>query len=420
MTKPFDSETPAEKVRYRPTGSTRRVHRLMSRLERRPPTPGQLADIEIRYKQRIVGIVTLMLALVSGVWTFEGAYTLTERIGGESFRTIIVSGLIALAVTSAQVTAWWVLLSVVPRLKPGRKKLGISLVAALQIWTLAVSSTNNVVALTGESSLIAALQEQRAEYVHAVEAATARALAVKPYLGILKGESDGRCAQLVSEVERGSMTGARGTGSVSATLELLCAQSRSNYSQIADAVETTERRALEIQATLAAMSETLYDTSIPVFERETAFLQLTADADGWLRQTKADDMGRVLRTSHKAMAASVAALPAEQTALGVRQAAVIAGLKQSVLETGRLYSRVADELDALSEAAETPAATRVPIVFATVRAAPEHLPNVAAAIGVDLFTLFMTLAFMLARDTTRPAASTPSRTRKPKLSMKDE
>jgi len=418
MTKPFDEDTPARKVRE-PTPSPSRVRRFVESVTPKVLTQAQRAERDINYKQLIVAIVTLTLALVSGVWTFEGAYTLTERIGGESFRTVIVAGLIALAVTSAQVTAWWVLLGIIPRLKTGRKKLGVSLVAALQIWTLAVSSTNNVVALTGESALIAALQEQRTDYARAVEASTARALAIKPYLGVLEGEAAGRCAQLASEVERGSMTGARGTGSVSATLELLCAQSRSNYAQIAAAVDTTERRAQEIQATLAAMSKSLYDTETPVFDRETAFLQLTAEADSWLRQTKAADMSRVLRTSHKAMAASVSALPAEKTALGERQAAVIAGLKQSVLETGRLYSQVADELDALSEVAETPAATRVPIVFATVRAAPEHLPNVAAAIGVDLFTLFMTLAFMLARDTTRPKTS-PSRSRKPKLSLKDE
>ena len=386
------------------------------------PTPDELAEKNLNHKERMAALVILILSLISGVWTFEGAYLQNQRVGGDSFYTVVYSALIAVGVTAAQVTAWWVLIAVIPSLKPGRwLLLGMALTGALQLWTFAVSSTNNGVALTGGPALIRELQDQRSKYAEAIEQASARALAIKPYLGILEGEAEGRCAQLASEVERGGVTGSAGRGAVSGTLELLCAQSRRNAALMRSVVEANEARTIEAQQILSSMDRVIFDDSMTVFERETAFLQLAGQAEAWLLQTRSDDMSQVLRTSHKAMAASVSTLPTEAGSFGNRQTAVIEGLKASIGETGQLYSKVADDLERLPPG-ETPRAERVSIVFAVWRSAWHHLPSMAAALGIDLFQLFMVLAFILARGATpsKKGSSSRSRTSKPKLSLKEK
>ena len=401
------------------SGAERSAPRDGARRKRRPSAATRERQT-LEFQEAVVGIVILILAVISGVWTFEGAYLQNQRVGGDTVNVLIYATLIAIGVTAAQVTAWWVLVSVIPRLKSGRTLLlGVGLTAALQGWTWAVSSLNNAVALTGGPAIVRSLEDQSAAYARAVETATANALAVKPYLGLLEGEAEARCNLSEAERQDGAVTGAGGPGAVSATLAVLCNQSRANANLMRDVVGSTERRAREIQTTLSQMDTVIYDEDLSVFARETAFIELVGDVAAWLRQTRSDDLTEALRTSHQVMASSITTLPTTDDALGRRQAAVIAGLKTSVSETGKLYQQVGAKLDAMPEAAAPPPAQRVSVVEAVWDSAPHHLPSVAAALGIDTFNITILLAFILARETMRkktaPAtARHPPQPRKPK------
>lgn len=366
-------------------------------------------------KEVLVTFILFGLAIVSGVWTFEGVYLENMRTGGVSVVTVLYAALLALSVTAAHMIGWWLLLYVIPRLRSLRAAFaGAGLILMLQGWTFAVSTLSNLMALTGPSAILAELEDRRAELAEAVDAATARALAIKPFLGQFEGEAIGRCAQRDSELERGGLTGSGGRGAVVGTLDMLCAQSTGIFASIRDVVAETERRSGEVQFLLGDLDAAAHDHSRDIFERKSAFLQSAGEIQAWLRQTRADDLTKTLETAHRAMAASITTLPSEDGNFGSAQASVIEGLKSSIAETGHLYADLAGELADLPQP-ELPTLKRVDVVAAVLNRWRENLPAVAAAIGIDLFQLFTVLVFLLARDFTEPArppkAAAPRRKR---------
>lgn len=371
-------------------------------------------------KEALITFILFGLAIVSGVWTFEGVYMENMRTGGVSVVTILYAALLALSVTTAHMMGWWLLLHVIPRLKTFRAAIcGAALLILLQGWTFAVSTLSNLMALTGPSAILAELEDRRAEITDAVDAATARALAIKPFLGQFEGEAIGRCAQRDSELERGGLTGSGGRGAVVGTLDMLCAQSTGIFESIRDVVTETERRSAEVQSLLSDLDAAANDHSRHIFGRETAFLEVAGEIQSWLRQTRADDLTKTLETAHKAMAASITTLPADGGNLGTTQASVIEGLKASIAETGQLYAGLAEELSALPQPA-LPSLKRVDVVAAVLARWTENLPGVAAAVGIDLFQLFTVLVFLLARDFTVPKSSKKSPVTRRKRSSKLE
>ena len=149
-------------------------------------------DREITFKEKVAQLVILMLAILSGAYTFEGGYLNNLRVGGATFSTTLSAALLAVGVTAGIITAWWVMMSMMPRMKSPRTiAAGLTLILMLQGWMLAVSSLNNVIAQTAPSALVMEMSEQLDGLKDDVSIALDRALGVKPFSPILDGQAGG-------------------------------------------------------------------------------------------------------------------------------------------------------------------------------------------------------------------------------------
>ncbi|MEL7444257.1 MAG: hypothetical protein AAGK02_00395 [Pseudomonadota bacterium] len=344
----------------------------------------------------------LVLAVISGVWTFEGAYLSNLRVGGQTFATVVSAGLLSIGVTAAIMTAWWIMIAVIPTLRTtGRIAAGLCLILSLQVWMLGVSSLNNMVAQTAPAALTTHMEQVAKEYADAVDGAVASALAIKPFLGTIRGEAESRCAQMQAEIERGALTGSKGRGGVSGMLELLCVQSTAVADTLTTAIANAEQRAAEADRLLQQLDRDIQDHGQTIFERETAFLEGLGQLDAWLRRADADDLTRALSVAHEAMAASLAPPSLSGGAFGSKQRALIENLRLSVDATGQVYRDMIAQLQAGPPPIVQDRA-RISLIAAIWRSRVDHLPQIAAAIGIDLFQLFVVLAFLLAEGGRRP------------------
>ncbi|WP_375228634.1 hypothetical protein [Roseobacter sp. S98] len=349
------------------------------------------------FLQLIVAAVILLLSLISGGMTFEGAYLLNLRVGGQSFATVATAGLLAIGITAGIVTAWWVMMSILPMLRGVAKIVaGLVLIIALQFWMLSVSTTNNAIALGAADALITHMETTSAAYEAAISATLERGLAIKPYIGLLQGEAESRCEQAKGERERGTVTGSKGPGAVTGILELLCTQSTATVRAMRQAVEATEMRADEITRLLSKLDMVIWDHNKTVFKREAAFLSYVGDAKAWLRLASADDLTQTLNTAHGVMAAAVTPPSVSSGAFGATQQKLITGLKRSVEETGEVYKAIAATI-AAKPVPVLPEAARISLIKAVWKARLDLWPQLAAAVGIDYFQLFMVLAFMIGR-----------------------
>ncbi|MEM7669580.1 MAG: hypothetical protein AAF317_10595, partial [Pseudomonadota bacterium] len=90
------------------------------------PQPPAEPDRPWAFRKRVTNIVILVLAVISGVWTFEGAYLSNLRVGGQTFATVVSAGLLSIGVTAAIMTAWWIMIAVIPTLRTrGRITAGL-------------------------------------------------------------------------------------------------------------------------------------------------------------------------------------------------------------------------------------------------------------------------------------------------------
>ncbi|MEM9761902.1 MAG: hypothetical protein AAF968_05240 [Pseudomonadota bacterium] len=361
-------------------------------------------DRELRFMKRVVNLVILVLALISGAWTFEGAYLGNLRVGGQSFATVVSAGLLAIGVTAAIMTAWWVMMAVIPTLRsPGRIVAGLVLVLSLQGWMLGVSSLNNMVAQAAPAALTTHMESVAQDYADRVDTAVKASLSIAPFLGNLRGEAESRCAQAAAERDRGALTGSPGPGAVTAMLDLLCVQATTVAETLSAAVAEAETRAGTADDLLQQLDLDIHDHSRTIFERETAFLQGLARLEAWLRRSDASDLTRTLTVAHEAMAASIAPPSLTQGGFGARQQALIQDLRGSVDATGQVYRDMISGLPRQPVADHGPA--RISLIAAIWRSRIDHLPQIAAAIGIDLFQLFIVLAFLLAESGRRPQAA---------------
>lgn len=357
-------------------------------------------DPEIRalpFKKKVTAIVILLLALISGAMTFEGAYLLNLRVGGQSFATVVMAALIAIGVTAGIMTAWWVMMSVIPTLGSAKRvAAGLALVLALQGWMLAVSTTNNVIALGAPDALVSHMERTQSFYEKAVSAAMDRALAIKPYLGSLQGEAEGRCVQAEGERDRGSMSRAPGPGAISGMLDMLCTQSSAIVDTLRATVSTTEMRATEADDLLRRLDSVIWDHDKSVFAREREFLALLGKLKAWLRLTASEDLTKALETSHAVMAAGVTPPSLADGQFGALQQQLIGNLRASVEDTGAVYQRIAREL-AAKPLPSLPDSARISLPRAVWMSRLDLTPQIAAAVGIDFFQIFMVLAFLVGR-----------------------
>lgn len=367
------------------------------------PVFAQPKDVEddyattLRDREAVVQKIIFVLALISGWWTFEGAYLLNSRIGGDTLATTFSAAVLAIGVTCGCVTAWWVLMTVIPRLSSKRQIIaGCLLVGALQIWMLGVSSLNNVIAQSAQSSILAHLENQLAGIKRNVELAHLRADKTKQFLIPLRGESEGWCLRKDSELEKGVWTGSPGRGAVVGTLESLCAQSQSQVESFGLILAAVESRSSTIKDVLQRMDAVLYEFDLGVFEREREFIRLSSEVEDWLLATKADDLTTSMKFLRDSMSASVSALGTQSGQFGKVQQDAIQSFKLALQESSLVIQEFVEALDETPEP-EIIVVNRISLVDAVWRSKVDHLPQITAAVGIDMYQLFMVLTFLIGR-----------------------
>ena len=362
-----------------------------------PSEPSDLWEKHWRFIGIIVQSVIFLVAITSGVTTFDGAVLLNTRVGGVNFASIAYAGILAICVTSTIMCAWWVMMEVIPRQR-GTFRIAAALVLllALQGWTLAVSSSSNAISLGHKEALATHMAQTAQAFEATIAGISARSLAVKPRVSEFEGVARGRCLQAEGELKRGTLSDAPGKGGLTGVLYLLCAQSTETAQGLAASVETVEARADEVTKLLQDMNTVIWDTDKHIFERERRFLEIADEIKAWVRLSAGDDLASVLRTSLDVQAAALTPSSLASGSFGDKQRAIIEDLRAGVEQQGVVYKTLAAEIEAIP-VPELPDELRISLKEAVWRAQSSLTIQIALAVGIDFFQLFMVLAFMLGR-----------------------
>lgn len=340
-----------------------------------------------------LAITTLLLTIISGYMTFEGVLAERERDMGLTFDAVIHAVLVAIAVTVTLFVGWHVILSLTPRMRRWYLRIAAYIFAGLfTLWALSVSTWYNFVGLSGHASLLLYMSDAVDRMTGAVDAVTAQASEARAVIPALEGVAASTCASYDAEVTQGLGTGSRGVGKYSQALLSACTATKTATQKLNATASQSEDLGKRLGLALSALSDTLQDRSLTVLDREAAFRKGAAEVEALLRSVRNAGLRKTAEASLGALKSSVPDMPDDGGTFGAKQRALLDALR------GQMAGAITSLEKVLAGMATAPAITlerakRVTLTDVTRLYIDRSIPNLALAIGIDVFPLIM-MAFL--------------------------
>lgn len=343
--------------------------------------------------QAALKVTLVLLTFISGYMCFEGVLAERERDMGLSFEAVTHAVLVAAAVTVTLFVGWHIILSLTPRMRRWYLRLAAYVFAIIfTAWALAVSTWYNFVGLSGHASLILYMSEAVDNMTETVDTVTAQASQARAVIPALQAVAASTCASYEAEVTQGLGTGSKGVGKYSQALLSACTATRSSAESLDAKSSQIEQQAGGLGTTLQTLSSAVSDRAVPVLDREAAFRRGQADVETLLRSVRNARLRETAEAALAALKSSVPNMPDDGGSFGAKQRALLDALREQVsgaitaLET--VLAGMPDDTVAKSRRAE-----RVTLTDVSLRYIWRSIPNLALAVGIDLFPLIM-MAFL--------------------------
>lgn len=340
-----------------------------------------------------LAITTLLLTIISGYMTFEGVLAERERDMGLSFDAVVHAVLVAIAVTVTLFVGWHVILSLTPRMRRWYLRIAAYIFAGLfTLWALSVSTWYNFVGLSGHASLLLYMSDAVDRMTEVVDSVTAQASEARAVIPALEAVAASTCASYDAEVTQGLGTGSKGVGKYSQALLSACTATKTSAESLKAKAGQSEDEAKRLAATLSALSHTLEDRTLSVLDRESAFRKGAAEVEALLRSLRNAGLRKTAEASLAALKSSVPDMPDDGGTFGAKQRALLDSLR------GQMAGAITALENVLAGMATAPAITldrakRVTLTDVTRLYIDRSIPNLALAIGIDVFPLIM-MAFL--------------------------
>jgi len=351
---------------------------------------------QFRGAEGVISLVILALTILSGYMTFEGVLAERERDLGISFESGLHALMVATGVTMSLFGGWLVVLKLTPLMRTQMLWMAAYLFAIVfTLWSISVSTWYNFVGLSGQSSLIMYMADATDRMSRAVDAVTAQASEARAVIPALESVSASTCASHQAEVTQGLGTGGRGVGPYSQALLSACTATQKAVESLKATSGKAEEQAAQIGEVLRALSALVVDRKIAITEREDAFRKGAAEVEALLRSIRNTGMRKTAEASLAALKSSVLELPVDGGSFGEKQRALLGAVRQQMTGATSALEKVLAGLGG-GDAVVLERTERVTLTDVSLRYLHRSIPNIALAIGLDVFPLAMMTFLALA------------------------
>jgi|GEM_PF-2412744 len=344
-------------------------------------------------------ILATLAAFVLSFWlTAKGLFDMAVEVGAADV-TGIVTALMASVVAAILVGGGTMLLLAVVMTATRRQFWHIVVLAAsLMPFTLGISTFSAVRGTAGPNSLVYDMRSHAIAQAVYYEQATTDTSGAQSAQAALMPLQASICGLAEGEGSNGVLTGSAGRGAVFAAYTSGCASIRTIIQTLADTVARTESRREEAAKILAVLSTIPQDTSLSVFERQSAFRLEVNKLRKLIEETGAENVSDRLTAQLKILQSSVATLGVQNDGFGKKQSGAIQNLKAAI----GLVGQTVDELlngdpmlrpEPPRELLETGAAVAVYW--------HRNIPQILLAVLIDLMPVWFTGLLMVSRTTVR-------------------
>lgn len=345
--------------------------------------------------RRTTKLVLAILSAVSAYFTYQGAVFVLDQDSvqaGVNLSALIFSS----GVSAALFLFWNYALGIVPNMKTGRTRtLGMSIIGLGCLFIVCLSSWMNVMALAGSGALEAHMRGSMKRFETALTNAYAQAIKVGGLLSDLDLAAKRYSDLAVSEVRRGTLTGAAGAGGVSDSLEA----TGNTFSDLAAAIRTELKRFdglhKEGQAALAGMDAAVTGKGA-IEDRRTVYAAQAAQVTRLVGELGSGELTSVIARTMRGLNgnAGLFSTSLKNDRLAKAQQDALQRIADDIAATGERIATAADTLGQTTRI-EVAAFERMGLAKAVVIYAGELLPYWAGGIGLDLMPVVLILLLML-------------------------
>lgn len=250
-----------------------------------------------------------------------------------------------------------------------------------------VSTTNAIKGLAAPPALYFDLNAKARDWQSYSHAALSGPAAARAVADTLAPSRESICLTARLEETDGIVTGAAGKGATSAALASACAAMTAIDATLQDAAQRNDERRTQA----AQVAETLLDIperdDLGIFERQKAFDDALAPLKDALADARNEKLRETVRAQTAILAASVATLETQEGAFGDTQRAAVAALKSQLQDVQGTLNGFLDEI--AQDADVDPPAPLLSSGEAIAQWWPRLLPQILAAVGVDLAILWV-------------------------------
>lgn len=338
-------------------------------------------------------VILVLLTLISGFMCFEGVLAERERDMGLNFDAVTHAALVATAVTATLFGGWHIILSLTPRMRRWYLRVAAYAFAVIFTgWALSVSTWYNFVGLSGHSSLLLYMSEAVDVMSQTVDDVTEQASQARAVIPALQSVAASTCASYDAEVTQGLGTGSKGVGKYSQALLAACTATRTSAESLSAKSAQIEQQADGLGGTLRTLRSTINDRNVTVLDREATFRKEQANVETLVRSVRNARLRDTAEAALAALRSSVPNMPDDGGTFGAKQRALLDALRGQVsgaiVALEAVLAAMPDEKARAKGGAE-----RVTLTDVSLRYILRSIPNLALAVGIDLFPLIM-MAFL--------------------------
>lgn len=289
-----------------------------------------------------------------------------------------------------------------------RLKRTILLGVCLSPFVAGISTVNAINGLSAAPSLYYDMKERAGEWQDYAHAALAAPEAARTIADTLAPSKESICLTAGLEESEGIITGAAGEGALSAAFVSACASMKAIDVTLKDTAQRNDERTLNAAAIIERLLAIPEQSALGIFERQDAFRDAVAPLKDALAAADAENLQEKVRAQAAILTNSVATLETQDTAFGERQRAAVAALQAQLRSVEATLNAFLDESAPRAELTEP--ADLLSSGAAIARWWPRLLPQILAAIGVDLAILWMAGFLAVSRASLKDMKAAPRET----------
>lgn len=349
----------------------------------------------LRKHRGLTSKALLTLAAVSALLNYKGLEPLVDE-GGADWQNRAVAAFVALTVGKLVHLIWTHALDMTPFMPTLRGRKGaMVLTGVFCVFLLAMSSYLNVIALTGPAALEVHALRTLSAFEQALGASYGQAKEIEELAGdlSLEGERFTRLAQ--SERESGTLTGVPGPGTVADAAEDVGEEFHAMVRELFAHTEGLEAGEQNNRARLEAM-RLIMSGGQPAHERLGAFAREANALRAGLIDMASGNPAAGIERKLLALPDTIGsrALSGRSRGVASAQESALAGLRHNVSASAARLAPAAKEIAAMPQV-PVPAFERLSVAKAVFIYGDNFVPQIAAAVAIDLCPLLLVLFVML-------------------------